>query len=105
MLSQEEVARLIDATEFPFHRILLMTLYATGAGRAEVAHLKISDIDSRRLVIHFGAANATRNFETRCRAISSLAINPALMVLPNPTSSAKRITGRRRQKVTKLLIW
>jgi integrase/recombinase XerD len=29
-----------------------MTLYATGARRAEVAHLKISDIDSRRMVIH-----------------------------------------------------
>lgn len=52
VLSQEEVARLIDAAEFPFHRILLMTLYATGARRAEVAHLKISDIDSRRMVIH-----------------------------------------------------
>ena len=42
ILSQEEVARLIDAAEFPFHRILLMTLYATGTRRAEVAHLKIS---------------------------------------------------------------
>jgi site-specific recombinase XerD len=52
ILSQEEVARLIDAAEFPFHRILLMTLYATGARRAEVAHLKIRDIDSRRMVIH-----------------------------------------------------
>ena len=52
ILSQEEVAHLIDAAEFPFHRILLMTLYATGARRAEVAHLKISDIDSQRMVIH-----------------------------------------------------
>ena len=52
VLSQDEVARLIDAAESPFHRILLMTLYATGARRAEVAHLKISDIDSQRMVIH-----------------------------------------------------
>jgi integrase/recombinase XerD len=52
VLSQEEVARLIDAAEFPFHRILLMTLYATGARRAEVAHLNIRDIDSQRMVIH-----------------------------------------------------
>jgi integrase/recombinase XerD len=34
ILSQEEVARLIDAAEFPFHRSLLMTLYATGARQA-----------------------------------------------------------------------
>ena len=52
VLGQEEVARLIDAADCPFHRILLMTLYATGARRAEVAHLKISDIDSHRMVIH-----------------------------------------------------
>jgi site-specific recombinase XerD len=35
VLSQEEVARLIDAADTPFHRILLMTMYATGARRAE----------------------------------------------------------------------
>jgi site-specific recombinase XerD len=33
ILSQEEVARLIDAAEFPFHRILLMTLYARTSRR------------------------------------------------------------------------
>jgi hypothetical protein len=52
VLSQEEVTRLIDAAEMPFHRILLMTLYATGARRAEVTHLKVSDIDSQRMVVH-----------------------------------------------------
>jgi integrase/recombinase XerD len=52
ILSQEEVARLIDAAETPFHRTLLMTLYAAGLRRAEVTHLKVSDIDSKRMVIH-----------------------------------------------------
>jgi site-specific recombinase XerD len=52
ILSQQEVARLIDATETLFQRILVMTLYATGARRAEVARLKVSDIDSQRMVIH-----------------------------------------------------
>src|SRR5580698_1961293 len=52
ILSQEEVARLIDATETPFQRILVMTLYATGARRAEVARLKVADIDSQRMVVH-----------------------------------------------------
>ncbi len=52
ILSQEEVARLIDSALTPFHRIVLMTLYATGVRRAELARLKISDIDSRRMVIH-----------------------------------------------------
>ena len=52
ILSQEEVARLIDSALTPFHRIVLMTLYATGVRRAELARLKISDIDSQRMVIH-----------------------------------------------------
>jgi integrase len=52
VLSQEEVTRLIDAARTPVYRMLLMTLYATGARRAEVAHLKISDIDSQRMVVH-----------------------------------------------------
>jgi site-specific recombinase XerD len=52
ILSQQEVACLIDATETPFQRILVMTLYATGARRAEVGQLKVSDIDSERMVVH-----------------------------------------------------
>jgi site-specific recombinase XerD len=51
ILSQEEVAQLIDAALTPYHRTLLMTLYATGARRAELTHLKVSDIDSQRMVI------------------------------------------------------
>ena len=52
VLSQQEVARLIEAASNPFHRILLMTMYATGGRRAEVAHLTLDDIDSQRMVIH-----------------------------------------------------
>jgi integrase/recombinase XerD len=52
ILSQEEVARLIDAALTPYRRILLMTLYATGVRNAELTHLKVSDIDSKRMVIH-----------------------------------------------------
>jgi integrase/recombinase XerD len=52
ILSQEEVARLIDAALTPYHRTLLMTLYATGVRRAELTHLKVSDVDSQRMVIH-----------------------------------------------------
>ena len=46
ILSQEEVARLIESALIPFHRTILMTLYATGVRRAELANLKIGDIPS-----------------------------------------------------------
>src|SRR6202158_1221500 len=52
ILSQEEVARLIDAARPPLHRTLLMTLYATGLRRAELARLKVSDVDSQRMIVH-----------------------------------------------------
>ena len=52
ILSPEEVSRLIAAARTPFQRILLMTLYATGVRRAELARLKLTDIDSQRMVIH-----------------------------------------------------
>jgi len=52
ILSREEVARLIDAGSDPFQRTLLMVLYGTGMRRAEVARLKIADIDGQRMIIH-----------------------------------------------------
>jgi integrase/recombinase XerD len=52
ILSQEEVAQLLQAARTPGERILLMTLYATGARSSELTHLKVSDIDSQRMVVH-----------------------------------------------------
>jgi site-specific recombinase XerD len=52
VLSQEEVVRLIDAARTSYHRTLMMTLYATGLRRAELTHLKVTDVDSQRMVIH-----------------------------------------------------
>lgn len=52
VLSPEEVARLIEATRNPMHRTILMVLYGTGIRRTEASLLKVSDIDSQRMVIH-----------------------------------------------------
>jgi integrase/recombinase XerD len=61
ILSQEEVTQLIDAALTPYHRILLMTLYATGVRNAELTHLKVSDIDSKRMVIHIQGGKGRRD--------------------------------------------
>jgi site-specific recombinase XerD len=52
VLSQEEVTRVIASALNLMHRTMLMMLYATGLRRAELCHLKVSDIDSQRMVIH-----------------------------------------------------
>lgn len=74
ILSPEEVARLIDAAELPFYRILLMTLYGTGARRTEAAHLKVGDIDSRRMVVHIhgGKGNRDRDVMLSQRLLDAL---------------------------------
>ena len=52
ILSQKEVEQLIQAAPMQRERILLMTLYATGTRNAELTHLKTTDIDSQRMVVH-----------------------------------------------------
>jgi integrase/recombinase XerD len=61
VLSQEEVARLIDAAPNRLYRILLVLLYATGARRAEAARIMVEDIDSQRMVIHIRQGKGARD--------------------------------------------
>jgi len=61
VLSPEEVARLIDSARNLMHRTMLMTLYATGLRRAELCHLKVTDIDSERMVIHVHQGKGSRD--------------------------------------------
>jgi len=52
ILSEEEVARLIESASTSYHRVILMTLYGTGLRREELCRLKVTDVDSERMVIH-----------------------------------------------------
>ena len=52
VLSREEVRRMIDETTNLMHRTILMVLYGTGVRRTELSLLKVTDIDSKRMVIH-----------------------------------------------------
>src|SRR5229473_3781506 len=63
VLSREEVELLIDSTDSPMHRMWLLTLYATGVRREELVQLKVSDIDSARMLIHIheGKGNQDRD--------------------------------------------
>ena len=52
ILTTEEVARLIDGAKNLTDRTMLMVLYSTGMRNAELRHLQVRDIDSRRMLIH-----------------------------------------------------
>jgi integrase/recombinase XerD len=51
VLSAPEVVRLLDAVENGKHRAVLSTIYATGLRLSEALALKVTDIDSGRMVI------------------------------------------------------
>jgi integrase/recombinase XerD len=71
VLSREEVSRLINAAGNLFRRTLLMTLYGTGMRRAELARLKVSDIDSQRMIIRVVAGKGGKDRD--------LPLRPALL--------------------------
>jgi site-specific recombinase XerD len=51
ILAREEVARLLELTPNPKHRVMLMTTYGAGLRVSELCHLKVGDIDSARMTI------------------------------------------------------
>src|SRR6516164_8111058 len=51
-LSPEEVLRLLDAATPPRDRVLLQVAYGCGLRLNELLHLRVTDIDSARMVIH-----------------------------------------------------
>jgi site-specific recombinase XerD len=52
VLSAEEITRILDRTTNLKHWTMIATFYATGLRCNELRNLKISDLDSRRMVIH-----------------------------------------------------
>jgi site-specific recombinase XerD len=52
---------MIDAAPNLLHRSILMVLYATGIRRTEASLLKVSDVDSERMVIHVRQGKGSRD--------------------------------------------
>ncbi len=52
VLSPDEVVRFFAAIRNVKHRAILMTAYAGGLRVSEVTSLKVTDIDSQRMMIH-----------------------------------------------------
>jgi len=61
ILSPQEVQRLIEYAGNRLHRIWILLLYGTGMRREELVQLKISDIDSVRMVIHIHQGKGKRD--------------------------------------------
>ena len=61
ILSAEEVASLFAAANNLKHRVLLETAYSAGLRVSELVHLKITDIDSDRMMIRVGQGKGNKD--------------------------------------------
>ena len=52
ILTREEIRRILKCVRFPIYRTCLLTIYSCGLRLTEGCTLKVSDIDSQRMVIH-----------------------------------------------------
>ncbi len=51
VISKEEVISMINCTDNLKHRCIIQLLYGSGLRRSELVHLKIGDIDSKRMLV------------------------------------------------------
>src|ERR1700675_4636896 len=61
ILTKEEVKALLEAPKNLGHRAMLATLYGTGLRVSEATHLKVSDLDRDRKVIHIRAGKGRKD--------------------------------------------
>jgi len=61
ILSPDEVKRLLEATTNLKYKAALATAYGAGLRASEVTHLKVTDIDSQRMVLHVDQGKGSKD--------------------------------------------
>jgi len=69
VMSQDEVARLLKATSSVKYRTLLAVTYGAGLRSSEVAHLKVSDIDSDRMQLRIDQGKGRKDRQAKLSPI------------------------------------
>lgn len=89
ILSTEEVMHFLDSIGSLKYRVILMTAYATGLRISEATHLKVTDIDSQRMMLRVdqGKARKDRYVMLSPRLLEELraywkAVRPTLWLFP-----------------------
>src|SRR6266487_4200070 len=85
VLSPEEVARLLEAAPGPKYKAALSAAYSAGLRVSEVVALKVSDVDSERLLLRIERARG-RRIALRCSPRSSWSCCATGIASPDPSS-------------------
>ena len=70
VLSPEEVLRLLEAAPGPKHKAALSVAYGAGLRAMEVVALKVSDIDSKRMMLRVEQGKGRKSLPSRRRGIA-----------------------------------
>jgi len=100
VLSREEVAQLFALVPQPLERLMLQTTYACGLRASEVLALKITDIDSSRMLlwVRHGKGNKDRAVPLSPALLEALRAHwqrrrPTTWLFPGQTPSGQRSLG------------
>ncbi len=85
VLSGSEVARLLEHAPSLKHKVLMMLMYGAGLRVAEARHLRVGDIDSKRMLLH------VRHTKTRHDRV--LPLSPLLLSTLREYYRAAEVTG------------
>lgn len=64
ILSREEVTRMVDLTGNPKHKAIIAFLYSTGIRREELLNLRVTDIDSDRMLVRVSNGKGNKSRDT-----------------------------------------
>ena len=106
VLTPEEVVRLIEAAPGRKYRCVFSVAYGAGLRSSEVVSLKVSDIDSARMVLRIedGKGGKDRLAKLSPQMLEELrawwkAAKPKVFLFPSQIKSSDHITGRQYHRV------
>jgi len=108
VLSEQEVARMIDSVHSVFWKAVLLVMYSTGLRQGEVRNLKVTDIDSEpsRMLIYIRNAKGGRDRQAKLSPLTLAALRSywRLYRLGNEVKSDWLfISSKKNKSVTKRL--
>ncbi len=102
VLAREEVKKLIDVTINIKHRAILTLAYSAGLRLSEISNLKISDIDSKRMLIRIVQA---KGFKDRYCVLSPVALNLLREYWAKYRPSPWLFQGRKKQRIPSYTVY